>query len=388
MRRARRRIGPTDRTGGESLAVLHVAHTGEGGVGKCVADFARDQAVRGWRVTVATEPASRLAREATDAGAVTLPWVASREPSARLPNEILALRRIVADTEPDVVHLHSSKGGLCGRLLIRGRLPTLFQPHGWSFEPTEGLLERLAVGWERFGARWADATVCVSQAEADRGRQRGIGGPYRVIPNGVDLTRFTQADTAGRSEARRRLGLTDQLLVVCVGRLSRAKGQDVLAASWPTVRERVPGAELVLVGDGEDMERLRREGHRGILITGHRDDVGDWLAAADVVAVPSRWEGMSLGMLEAMASGRSIVITDVPGAREALDGAGGIVPTEDPPALAEAIVERLRDPARREAEGLAAAQRARTDFDLRMTLQRIADLSLEVSRTTAPERRP
>jgi glycosyltransferase involved in cell wall biosynthesis len=97
---------------------------------------------------------------------------------------------------------------------------------------------------------------------------------------------------------------------------------------------------------------------------------------------------MSLGMLEAMASGRSIVITDVPGAREALDGAGGIVPTEDPPALAEAIVERLRDPARREAEGSAAAQRARSDFDLRLTVRRIADLSLEVSRTTAPERRP
>jgi len=259
MRRTRRRLARPDRTGVDSLAVLHVAHTGEGGVGKCVADFARDQVARGWRVTVATEPASALAREAMDAGAVILPWVASREPSARLPKEILALRRILAETDPDVVHLHSSKGGLCGRLLIRGRLPTLFQPHGWSFEAAEGLLERLTVGWERFGARWAEATVCVSHAEADRGRQQGIGGPFRVIPNGVDLTRFTQADTSGRREARRRLGLTDQLLVVCVGRLQRAKGQDVLAAAWPTVRDRVPGAELALIGDGEDMERLRRE---------------------------------------------------------------------------------------------------------------------------------
>jgi glycosyltransferase involved in cell wall biosynthesis len=201
-----------------------------------------------------------------------------------------------------------------------------------------------------------------------------------VIPNGVDVERFPRADDAMRQQARRRLGIEDSPLVVCVGRLQRAKGQDVLVDSWPSVREKVVDAELVLVGEGEDMAELRRKADPSIRLVGHRTDVLDWLAASDVVAVPSRWEGMSLGMLEAMATGRSIVITDVPGAREALDGAGAIVPPEDADALAAAIVERLLDRARRDAEGEEAAGRARTAFDLRATVGSIAALTEEVAR--------
>src|SRR5207253_2205674 len=102
----------------------------------------------------------------------------------------------------------------------------------------------------------------------------------------------------------------------------------------------VPGARLALVGDGPDEETLRRRNTPGVLFAGHRDDVPDWLAASDVVAIPSRWEGLSLGMLEAMATARSIVSTDVPGARDALPGAA-IVAENDTHALAEALAERL-----------------------------------------------
>jgi glycosyltransferase involved in cell wall biosynthesis len=223
--------------------------------------------------------------------------------------------------------------------------------------------------------------VSVSAAEQNRGQAQGIEGSFRVIPNGVDVERFPHADDTMRRRARGRLGIEDSPLVVCVGRLQRAKGQDVLVDSWHSVRERVADAELVLVGDGEDMAELRRKADSNVRLVGHRTDVVDWLAASDVVAVPSRWEGMSLGMLEAMATGRSIVITDVPGAREALDGAGAIVPPEDADALAAAIVERLLDPARRHTEGEEAAERARAAFDLRSTVGGIAALTEEVAQT-------
>jgi glycosyltransferase involved in cell wall biosynthesis len=360
------------------LSVLHVSHTGEGGAGKCVADFVRDQLARGWEVTVATEPGSSLAKQVASAGGRLIPWAATRHPSRRLPGEMAQLRRIIASALPDVIHLHSSKAGLCGRLIVRGRLPTLFQPHGWSFEAASGLLEWLVVAWERFGARWSHAIVCVSEAERHRGVERGIRARFRVIPNGVDTERFREADEPARREARLRLGIGEVPLVVCVGRLSRAKGQDVLVDAWPSVRKEVADAELALVGDGEDMEQLRRIAGPSVRFAGQRPDVVDWLAASDVVAVPSRWEGMSLGMLEAMATGRSIVITDVPGAREALAGHGAIVPTEDPAALAAAIVERLRDHERRNVEGAASARRARESYDLRETLTRIAALCEEV----------
>ena len=363
------------------LTVLHVSHTGEGGAGKVVADVVRDQVARGWKVTVATEPASGLAEAVADAGGHMTPWSATRNPTPRLPGELARLRGIIRAAQPDVVHLHSSKAGLCGRLALRGRLPTLFQPHGWSFEASRGALERAVVGWERFGARWADAVVSVSRAERDRGLGKGIDAAYRVIPNGVDLARFPEADDAARRHARGRVGADDAPLVVCVGRLSHAKGQDVLVEAWATVRSEVPGAALALVGDGEDLERLRGLAREGVLFVGHRTDVADWLAASDVVAVPSRWEGMSLGMLEAMATGRSIVITDVPGARETLDGTAAIVPPEDPPALAEAITRRLLDASLRKAEGSAAALRAREGHDLRETMRLVAELTGEVALT-------
>ena len=115
----------------------------------------------------------------------------------------------------------------------------------------------------------------------------------------------------------------------------------------------------MLVGDGPDEESLRSNAGPRVHLVGKRADVADWLAAADVVAFPSRWEGMSLGMLEAMAIGRSVVATDVGGAEEALGGeAGAVVPPGDAAALASAIVERLRDPARTAAEGRAARERA------------------------------
>ena len=312
--------------GHAAIRVLHVSHTGEGGVGKCAGDFVADQCGRGWSVTVATEPDTELRERALVAGAKAVPWEATRHPTIRLPAEILGLRTILAAARPDVVHLHSSKAGLCGRLLLRGRMPTIFQPHGWSFEAADGMLRRLVVGWERFAARWAHALVSVSEAERERGLRNGIEARYRVIPNGVDVDRFAHADRGDAQEARRRLDLDGRPLVVCVGRLSRAKGQDILVSAWPAVVAQVPNAELALVGDGEDLERLRAHAASSIHFVGHRGDVPEWLAAADLVAVPSRWEGMSLGMLEAMATGRSIVMTDVPGAREALDGAGAIVP--------------------------------------------------------------
>jgi glycosyltransferase involved in cell wall biosynthesis len=161
--------------------------------------------------------------------------------------------------------------------------------------------------------------------------------------------------------------------VVCVGRLTRQKGQDVLVAGWPRVRDRVPDAELALVGSGPDREPLAARKVPGVRLVGQRRDVRDWLAAADVVAVPSRWEGMPLVLLEAMAVGRSVVAADVPGAREALgDRAGAVVPPEDPSELSAALALRLLDRPRADAEGTAGRSRVEARFDLRRSTAAVA----------------
>ena len=135
---------------------------------------------------------------------------------------------------------------------------------------------------------------------------------------------------------------------------------------------RVPDATLALVGGGPDLEEVRSRPAERVLFAGERTDAPAWLAAADVVAAPSRWEGMSFAMLETMASARSIVITDVPGARDALGDHAGIVPLGDQRALADAIAERLLDPALAAEEGAVARTRVERDHDLRDTTHGVA----------------
>jgi glycosyltransferase involved in cell wall biosynthesis len=229
--------------------------------------------------------------------------------------------------------------------------------------------------WERRAARWSDAILCVSKGEAALGMSAGIKGAFEVIPNGVDVEGWPFADDVGRAEARTKLGLHSGPLVVCLGRITEQKGQDLLLAAWPGVESEVPGARLILVGDGPSRSEWEPLAAPSVTFAGQSSDPRSWLAAADLVVLPSRWEGMSLTMLEAMASGRPVVSTDVDGAVEALgEEAGAIVPVGDTARLTSEIVRRLKDPARRVTEGLAARRRIEAHFDLRLTFERTASL--------------
>lgn len=361
------------------MRILHVAQPTVGGLVSCVGDPVADQVRRGWDVWVACPPEGDLLEVATRAGASFQPWPATRSPGPSSVRETRSLGDMIRELGPDLVHLHSSKAGLCGRLALRGRLPTVFQPQAWSFHAASGAVAWAAAAWERRGARWAHALVCASETERADGERAGIEAAWRVIYNGVDVERLSAVGEEEQRAARERLGLDEGPLAVCVGRLSRQKGQDVLLDAWPAVRERVPGAQLWLVGSGEDRDELERRSVSGVSFAGERDDVPDWLAAADVVVQASRWEGMSLAILEAMARGRSIVTTEVAGNREALgEDAGAIVPPEHPSALAEEVSRRLADPALRAAEGQAARERAVSSHDVRKTTAETAVLYLEL----------
>lgn len=303
-------------------------------------------------------------------------WEAEREPGPRTAAEILTLRALIRRVDPDVVHLHSAKAGLCGRLAIRGRRPTVYQPHAWSFQAVEGTVRRAVVAWERFGARWVGAIICVSGTEREEGSRVGIQSAWCDIPNGVDLDRWTLPSRAERDAERESvLGEHDGRIAVSVGRLSRQKGPDVLLGAWRLVERELPNARLFLVGEGPERAALEAAAPASIVFVGPTERVRRWLAAADVAVLASRWEGMSLAMLEAMACGRSVVTTDVAGAREAVGaGAGEVVPVEDVSALARAITERLRDPALAEREGEEGRARVENIYNLHRVVDSIDSL--------------
>lgn len=372
-------------TTGHRFKAFHILQPDGGGVPRVVTDLVHEQLRAGLDTVVACHPDLSSARELRAAGAHVLPWRATRSPGPQLAAEASAVGRMVKACRPDVVHAHSAKAGVAARVALRGRVPTVFQPHAWSFAAVDGVMAAAALRWERFAARWCDRIVCVSAAERNEGQAAGIAARWEVIPNGVDLTRFAPAPQS--AQGRR------SPLVVCVGRLCRQKGQDVLLRAWPTVLDAVPDARLVLVGDGPARTGWEAAAPARVEFAGDVGDVLPWLRRADLLVLPSRWEGMALAPLEAMATGLPVVVTDVNGARESLpSGHRGValVPPEDPRALARAVVTLLADASLRAAMGREARAHAQASFDGRRTAQAVMELYRRVAplRAAAPERQP
>jgi glycosyltransferase involved in cell wall biosynthesis len=368
-----------------ALRVLHVAQPGDGGSLVCAARLVADQMARGWAVGVATQP-NLLSRAAEDHGAEVFAWSALRQPGLSVLEETRQLSRIVTRFAPDVVHLHAAKAGLCGRLAVRGRRPTLYQPHGWSFYAVDGLPAYAALRWERFATRWLANVICVSDDERLSGESAGIRARWAVIPNGVDTSRWRPPSSDERAHARRALGVErDAQLAVAVARLHRAKGVDVLLQAWRELHVRVPGARLIVVGDGPEMSRLTRACPGSATLAG-AGDPRQYLSAADVFVAPSRWEaGASLAVMEAMAQGLPVVATHV-------DGMAGILerrylaPVDDPRALARILEEFLGDERQRRVTGARNRDLVHTRRKLEPSLERTAELTLHVGGRHSPRK--
>ncbi|QIQ04335.1 glycosyltransferase [Streptomyces liangshanensis] len=382
---------------GTGFTALHLVQPVDGGVATVVLDLAEAQVADGMRVVVACPGEGPLAAEAARRGAEVREWRATRDPGPGLYEETRQAARLVEDLRPDLVHAHSAKAGLAGRLAVRGRVPTVFQPHAWSFEAVGGVTGRLARRWERWATRWTDRVVCVSDAERLTGERAGVRASWSVVRNGVDLDRFRPAEEPAADPAALRAALpllaplpATAPLVVCVGRLCRQKGQDILLRAWPLIVRQVPGARLVLVGDGPESAALRDAAPASVLFAGAVPDTTPWYRAADLVVLPSRWEGMAVAPLEAMACGRPVVLSDVDGARESLPPGREslcLVPPEDPPALAEAVSALLRDRPLREAVGSQGRRHVLSSYDVRQTARAIADVYRDVAAVPRPERR-
>jgi glycosyltransferase involved in cell wall biosynthesis len=358
------------------LDVLIVSQPVAYGVAIYVRQLTEAAVEAGHHVTVVSPGADRgpLAGwiESTGAGHHALDM--ARRPAPRDVFDLLTLRRLARGR--DVVHLHSSKAAALGRVAAqslgrRHRPAVVVTAHYWSWL-VGGRWAPLYRWIERLLARRCDVLVAVSEREAREGRVAlGSSAPVTLIPNGVDRDHFSPDGVS----ADRDPGAP---LLVCVGRLSHQKGQDVAIRALALLRDRA--ARLRLVGDesGEG-ERARLEALAESLGVADRmewrgavDDSAPEYRAADVVVTPSRWDGLSLALLEAMASGATIVASDVSGS-ESLGDAGVIVPPDDPQALADAIDRLLQDASSRLRLGEAARTRSGS-FDLASTMRQNLDL--------------
>jgi glycosyltransferase involved in cell wall biosynthesis len=213
-----------------------------------------------------------------------------------------------------------------------------------------------------------------------------------LIPNGVDVQAFAPRRRDGA--LRREWGIPATApLAAFVGRLSPEKGPDVFLRALPQVRERVPQARFVIVGDGPMRAALasacRQMGLDGVHFTGARGDMAAVYGEVDVVACSSHSEAMPLAVLEAMAAGVPVVATRVGGVPDLIDvgRTGLLVEPGDSAELAEGLAALLADDAQRAAMATAARDRAVTHFALDTGVAATAQLLRRLAQPKGGERR-
>jgi glycosyltransferase involved in cell wall biosynthesis len=289
----------------------------------------------------------------------------------------------------DIVHTHTTKAGLLGRLAARlvGVPVVVHTPHGHAFHdylsPRGSEALKLV---ERGLARWTHRIICLTEAERRDHLRFRIGPPqkFEVIHSGVDVEHFQRAGTAARA-ARGAAGLpAEGPLVGCVARLVPVKGVRYLLEAIPLVRAAVPRATIVFVGDGPLRNELERRAATlgldgGVLFLGLRRDIAEIMPLFDVVVLPSLNEGMGRAAVEAMAAGRPVIGSRVSGIQDVVsDGETGLlVPPADPAALARAIIRCLSLPALAAALS-TRAQREVHKYGIEPMIGKIDDLYIRL----------
>ena len=281
-----------------------------------------------------------------------------------------SLIRLMRRTRPALVHTHTSKAGFLGRLAARiaGVPIVVHQPHGHVFYGYwGGRRTAFYIALERLAARWSDRIITLTDRGIEEHLIREVGRreQYVSVPSGVPTTAL-RARQLSRAEARARLGLdAADFVVTAVGRFVPIKGFDLLVDALPGLLAEVPHARIILVGDGPEREPLRaRAAGLGVdgrlLMPGVISDVSPYIAAADVLAAPSRNEGMGRVLIEAMALGVPVVAAAVGGIPDVVVDreCGRLIPPDDSRALSSALAELARDAGLSAKLGDAAVRQA------------------------------
>jgi glycosyltransferase involved in cell wall biosynthesis len=355
-----------------------------------------------------------LRREGVDPSIVVLsastqvPWAARRLgarvevlPGRALPARVLALRRRIRIVQPDVLHTVLFHANLVGRLAAWGTgVPVLTSLVSTSYDPIrfeDPRLSSWALRLVRVTDRWTGRHLthhfhAITEAVKDAAVRDLSIPPDRitVVERGRDAERLGKRTDERRSRARAALGLqADDEVVIHVGRHVYSKGQRFLLEAMERLVPARGRLVLLLVGPpGPTTDELHAVADRSpararIRFLGYREDVPDLLAAADLFAFPSLYEGLGGALIEAMALGLPIVASDLPASREVLEAGGNarLVERRSAPALAAAMAEILDDPERAARMG----RRSREIFEARFRIERSAERTAALYRRLAGE---
>jgi len=343
-------------------------------------------------VLLATNPRVVAAAQAQGREVWQFPGIVRRPRPIRDFTTAIRLAVALRKRRVRILHTHTSKGGMIGRLA--GRLAgcdlVIHHTHGFYHSGLRpGVLRGFMYLLERFFARLDDYQVFVNTTEASDAADSGLvpRSKVKVVFNGVaDPTENVDLDVA---QMRSSWSIPDGSTVIGnVCRLAtEQKGLDTCLRAFAAVRYRAPHAHMVLVGDGEDRHSL--EGLADDLgvadavhFVGYLPDAGALHLAFDITFAPSRREGQSVSVIEAMACGRPVVTTRIPGTNDlVLDGVTGLLTeVDDVDEMSKKLESLIRDPDRCRRLGAAARSKYESTFTLEEFHLRITRFYLECLR--------
>lgn len=307
---------------------------------------------------------------------------------------VVDLIRLLRRKRYDIVHTHSSKPGILARLAARiaGIRAIVHHVQGFAFHEFSNRFTRATFSLlEALGARLSDHVIFVNEEEREWAVAQGIVSAEHccTIFNGADLATYSlEARAQLRESARAEFGVGPrQGMIAYVGRLWEQKHPQMLVATLSELVEHHPELDpaLVIAGDGPMRDEVASAAEvcgmaERVRILGWRGDIPRVMAAADVLFLPSLWEGLPLTLVEAACMGTPAVATDIKGNREAIVAGktGLLVPPKDPVAAAAALAQLLGSPARTAEMARAAAERGRMLYDTRDMTRRVEEIYLEV----------
>jgi glycosyltransferase involved in cell wall biosynthesis len=281
------------------------------------------------------------------------------------------VKELLRQEQVEVVHAHGTRA--CSNVMWASQslgLPVIYTVHGWSFHPGQSpLVRQIRMMGEQYLTGRAAVNISVSASNRQTGARHIRKFNSLVINNGIDRNKFDPSRAF--KDIRQELGIpADATLVVFIARFTSHKQPLTLIRAFQSALSGLPGGHLLLVGEGdqkaEAVEMVKEAGlNERIHFQPFRQDVPDILAAADVFVLPSLWEGLPIGLLEAMAMGKAIIATDVDGTREVVkDGVNGLlIEAGNIAALSDALVRLGGDEGLRKQFSKTSMETVRTDYE-------------------------
>lgn len=302
---------------------------------------------------------------------------------------LFELTRVTRDYAPDIVHTHTSKAGVLGRLAaMRASVPAIIHGvHILPFIGTGPAQARLFRAIERQVAPSTDYFIDVSEGMMHASIENRVGteGKHRVIPSGMDVARFVDAKPFQPEELARELGLPSppERLVVCAAALEPRKRHLEFLDAFEKVVAEVPDAHLAITGSGPQADTIRRRAEAlgisgNVHLLGFRTDIERWIASADVCTLASEREGLPRTVIQYVMCGKPAVVTDLPGIEAVLeDEVNGFV-AASPAEMADPLVSLLTNDDLRDRMAESSRRKDLSQWDARSMVDQIDEVYRDV----------